>query len=262
MLLWIRSFFNDCRQSLARDGLFKSLCLPIALCLITAVSAHFLLDTMPYHYDLMVMIGSALLALARLSTHFKGWTHASLILNYVIFFYAGIFFLLILIHYVTKLMLLTDRYGFEYMLQENLEQAALLFFFISFLQPIILPVPETVTILAGTAVLGAPKAFVAAYLGTTLGIVFMYTLTKLGGDRLRANKHKHENLDRFYHYVDRYGIWALVALLIFPVLPDEIISVGAGLSAIPYKRFIPIVLVAKLVSSYVLAFLPHLFFQF
>ncbi len=156
-------------------------------------------------------------------------------------------------------MILTDTYGMEYLLRENIENAFWLFMGICFVQPIMLPLPEPVTILAGSAVLGSARAFVGSYVGTTLGIITMFTITTYWGEHFFERKGHSKALTRYYYYVDKYGQWFLTALLILPILPDEAIALGAGFSRMSYKKFLPIVLFAKLITSYTLSYLPELF---
>jgi len=237
----------------------KHLVLPLVLCGLTAYLAIHLLDAMPALYQSLIPAGALLLAGLKIWVWVKKWPRSSKVINYLIYYLTGAFLALILIHSVTRLMILTDYYGFEYILQQNMGHALSLFFLICFLQPILLPVPEPVTIMAGSAVLGPFNAFIISYLGTVLGIITMYLLAKMGGDRLKAMKGHAKGLDRYDRYLDRYGPWVIAVLLIFPVLPDEIICLGAGFSGLNSRRFIPLVLVSKLVTSYVLSYLPGIF---
>jgi uncharacterized membrane protein YdjX (TVP38/TMEM64 family) len=237
----------------------KHLVLPLLLCGLTACLAIRLLDAMPSLYQSLITAGALILASLKMLVWVKKWPRTSKVINYLIYYLTGAFLALILIHSVTRLMMLTDYYGFEYILQQNMGHALSLFFLICFLQPIALPVPEPVTVMAGSAVLGSFNAFVISYLGTVLGIITMYLLAKMGGDRLKAMKGHSKGLERYNHYLDRYGHWVIAVLLIFPVLPDEIICLGAGFSGMLARRFIPLVLASKLVTAYVLSYLPGIF---
>jgi len=236
----------------------KELIISLMLSFATAVGAHFLLDTMPVHYDALVVIGSLFLSCLSLWAYFRQKPRLGRVVHYIIYYFTIVFFILILIYYITRFMILTDKYGLEYMLEQNIENAFFLFMAICFLQPIMLPLPEPVTVLAGSTVLGSRWAFIGSYIGTTLGICTMFAVTKYGGERLWHKKVNSKALAKYDHYVNKYGQWVLGALLIFPVLPDEIICLGAGVSRMPYQKFLPIVIVAKLVTSFSLSYLPEL----
>jgi len=241
-----------------KPQLLQELIMPLLLSLLTAVGAHFLLDTMPRHYDFFVILGSILLTSLYYWAFFTRKPRTSRLIRYIIFYYFIVFFILIAIYYITRFMILTDSYGLEYMLQQNIEHAFFLFLGICFLQPIMLPLPEPVTVLAGSTVLGSSWAFFASYLGTSLGIITMFTITRHGGEKILEKKNNNKALARYYKYVEKYGQWVLTALLIFPVLPDEVICLGAGLSQMSHQKFIPIVIIAKLITSFSLSYLPEL----
>lgn len=236
----------------------KNFFLPLLICVLGALASHHFLEKAPSYYDWLQILVWFSLGAAKIYVWNKRYPRLNRVLNLFIDYLFGVFAVLIVIFLVTKLMMFTDYYGFEYLLQEYGENAIFFFFLICFLQPILLPVPEPVTILAGSAILGAPAAFATSYLGTVLGILLMYALCRHGGKFIREKKSNSKALERYYHYVDKYGVWVLLLLLIFPVLPDEVICLGAGISQIPAKKFVPIVAVSKLASSFALAFLPQL----
>lgn len=239
--------------------LFKHLILPLALCLITAISGHYLLDNMSIYYDISLTVIAVFLAGLQSWFFVEKRGHSCQITNYVIYYFAAIYFIIIILFCVSHLMVLLDYQDLVELLRRNDKYALWIFMGICFLQPILLPLPEPFTIMAGSAVLGSWNAFIGSYTATALGIITMFTITRLGGNRIRKKRGNEKALRRYYHYVDRYGQWVLIFLLIFPVLPDEIISLGAGLSSMSFRRFLPIILVAKIFSSYMLSFFPHLF---
>ncbi|MDO4540434.1 MAG: VTT domain-containing protein [Syntrophomonadaceae bacterium] len=162
--------------------------------------------------------------------------------------------LLLLRSALAEVMALGREYGFEYVLEMYEEQAVLAFFTICFLQPIAIPVPEAVTIVAGSAVLGAPIAFMTGYCGTVLGILTMFFLTKIFGYYLFAQQANSPRMAQYSRYVDKYGHWVLMVLFIVPILPDEIICVGAGLSDMAVKKYVLMAVICKAVSSFILAY--------
>ncbi len=239
--------------------LIKHLLGPLLLCLVTAVSGFYLLDNMSHYYQ-STLAGVAII-LAGLQVWFftEKKDRACKIINYIIYYFAVIYFLVIVVFYVTHLMVLFDYQDLVDLLAENSDYALLIFMGICFLQPIMLPLPEFVTIMAGSAVLGPGKAFIGSYAATTLGMIAMFSIVRVGGLSIKKKKGNEKALQRYYQYVDKYGQWVLIFLLVFPILPDEIICLGAGLSSMSFRRFVPIVLVAKIFSSYMLSYFPHLF---
>ncbi|MBM7585614.1 putative membrane protein YdjX (TVP38/TMEM64 family) [Bacillus pakistanensis] len=163
-------------------------------------------------------------------------------------------FVIIFLFYMTKILVLTDTYGVENVLRENLAAAKLIFFLICFAQPIILPLPEAVTIPAGSAVFGPLIAACLGFLGTILGIVAMFFIARIGGTKLASKLVKEKHLKKYQEYVAKNETLILVLLFIVPILPDEIICVGAGIGGVTFKRFLWIAFISKFITSSLLAF--------
>ncbi|WP_260412514.1 TVP38/TMEM64 family protein [Alkalihalobacillus sp. TS-13] len=167
-------------------------------------------------------------------------------------------FILLLIYYLTKFAALTDAHGIENVLREHESSAKLIFFMICLVQPIILPIPEAVTIGAGSAVFGPFSASILGYFGTIIGIISMFFIARYGGQKIISKLVKEKHLEKYRTYVGRNETVILVLLFIIPILPDEIICVGAGIGAVTFKKFIIIASIAKFFTSSLLAYSVHL----
>ncbi|MFE7061515.1 TVP38/TMEM64 family protein [Sutcliffiella sp. NPDC057660] len=162
--------------------------------------------------------------------------------------------LLFLVYYLTKFLVLTDMYGMENMLREHESTAQLIFFFVCMAQPIILPIPEAVTLPAGSAVFGPFTAAYLGFMGTLAGIVFMFFIARIGGVKLVSRLVKEKHLLKFQEYMGKNETVILALLFIIPILPDEIICVGAGIGAVSFKRFFIIASISKLFTTSLLAY--------
>ncbi|WP_256941405.1 TVP38/TMEM64 family protein [Bacillus sp. EAC] len=163
-----------------------------------------------------------------------------------------------LIFYITKFLVFADTYGVERILIDHISIAKLIFFTICFFQPIFLPIPEAVTLPAGSAVLGSFQGAYIGFLGSISGIVVMYFLARIGGLKLVAKFVKEKHLKRYQEYVSKNETIILTLMFIIPILPDEIICVGAGISKVSFKRFIIIASISKLVTSSLLSYSVYL----
>lgn len=151
-------------------------------------------------------------------------------------------------------MYITDARQLETLLHQNISTAKLIFWAVCFIQPIVLPLPEPVTVLAGSAVLGPFTAFILAFTGTSAGIITMFFAARVGGMKIVSRLVNQKQLAQYHDYVEKSEVIVLAALFIFPILPDEIICVGAGLSGVSVRRFIIIGVFCKLVTSFSLAY--------
>lgn len=156
--------------------------------------------------------------------------------------------------YIRNFMYITDVRQLETLLHANISTAKLIFWVICFIQPIALPLPEPVTVLAGSAVLGSFTAFILAFTGTSAGIITMFFAARVGGMKIVSKLVSQKQLAQYHEYVEKSEVIVLAALFIFPILPDEIICVGAGLSGVSVRRFMIIGIFCKLVTSFSLAY--------
>jgi len=149
---------------------------------------------------------------------------------------------------------LMDGGRLQAMLEQNRSAALWIYAALCFLQPIALPLPEALTVMAGSTVLGAFPAFIAGFAGTMLGIAAMFALARYGGMKVAARLVKPQQLQRYHRFVSRHEWPILVALFVIPVLPDEIVCVGAGISGVAIRRFLTVAALSKLATSSSLAY--------
>jgi len=163
--------------------------------------------------------------------------------------YLAIFTLLIIFFLVFKTYIIQiNSSDIEQIIKENNKLGGVIYFIICFLQPIFIPLPEPVVIIAGTAALGPLYGYIIGYVGTLLGIITMFFIMRIGGIKI-ANKFSQENKLKMYRKLmsKKEGI-VLFMLFLVPILPDEVVSIGAGLSSIQFKKFLPITTLAKAIS--------------
>jgi uncharacterized membrane protein YdjX (TVP38/TMEM64 family) len=171
----------------------------------------------------------------------------------VIYFFAVIL-IVFAVFYLTKLLVLTDMYGFENLLKQNESTAKFIYMAICFAQPIILPIPEVVTITGASAAFGPVTAILLGFLGTLAGIVVMYLIARFGGQPILSKFVKETHLIKYQTYVQKNETFFLVIMFITPVLPDEIICIGAGLGAVSFRRFLILAALSKLFTASIFAY--------
>lgn len=169
--------------------------------------------------------------------------------------YLSIFLIIVcMIFYSTKFLVLADANGIESIFGENTLLGKLLFLLICFLQPIILPLPEAVTIPAGSAVFGSFTATYLGFSGTISGIAVMFLIARGGGQKLALKLVKEKHLQSYQKYVEKNETTILFLLLIIPILPDEIICLGSGIGGVSFCRFILIASLSKLMTALSLSY--------
>lgn len=159
-----------------------------------------------------------------------------------------------LIHYLSKIVYIMNNFGFQNFLKNYGNKALIIYFIISFLQPIVLPVPEPITIMAGSSVFGAFNGAVIGFLGTVLGIITMYVFIRATGGKFIEKFVSSKQIEKFNRYIKKNEFIVILSLFILPILPDEAICVGAGLTKVTSYKFIGIAIISKIITAFSLSY--------
>lgn len=130
----------------------------------------------------------------------------------------------------------------------------IIYFFICFIQPIMLPTPEAATVITGSAVLGAFNAFILGLIASVLGIITMYLVSKKYSTIIIKKFFKEEHIDKYKKFVQKNEIILTGALFILPILPDEIVCIGAGIIGISFRTITIIAIVTKAITIFTYAY--------
>lgn len=225
--------------------------------LIILIASHILLNLMPTLlpvYKWVMIAGMAAILVMDFyffaAGKFSRLKYSRLALIYMF----SLLLIVFITFYLTKIVVLTDAYGFERMLREYEAEGKFIFFLVCFLQPILLPLPEAVTLPAGSAVFGPAAAAFLGFTGTLSGIIVMFLTARIGGLKLVSRFIKERHLIKYQKYMEKNENTILMLLFIIPILPDEIICVGAGMGGVSFKKFLGIASISKMATSLLLAY--------
>ena len=112
------------------------------------------------------------------------------------------------------------------------------FFLLTLLQVIVLPIPAAVTVVAGTMVYGATVSFIVSTVGTIIGSVVCYFLGFFFGKKLVVWIAGEEKTEKYSKIIAEKGKIPFLAMMLFPFFPDDILCLTAGLAKMPFKFFI------------------------
>lgn len=169
------------------------------------------------------------------------------------------FFIILILILITlwaflKIDNISDQYSLVNILMKYKERSMLIYFFICFLQPIVLPLPEPVTIMAGSLLFGRFNGAIIAFLGTILGIISMFLFSRYASQKFIKNIISKNKLEKFNKYIKKNEMLIIFLLFILPILPDEIICVGTGITKINGYKFIAIATLSKLITAFTLSY--------
>ena len=207
----------------------------------------------PYYKYGGVIVPLILLSLLW-GSHWKQLPLARKITEVIILYYLLLSFLLFVGYWGIALFMTLSEVGIEQFLIEHEQTAIWIYLGISFAQPIFLPIPEIVPVVAASAVLGSFYGFILAFIGSVLGILTMFFLARKVGQATMMKFVKQEQMTRYQAYVQKNETLVLLILFLIPIIPDEIICVGAGLSGVTVRKFMLLAVLSKSITSSLLAY--------
>lgn len=130
--------------------------------------------------------------------------------------------------------------------------APLVFFAAQVAQVVLAPVPGTVTVAVGAALFGPWEGLALGLSGAVVGSVAVFALARRFGPPLAARLVGEEAVGR---YAGAFGAggWWFFAVLAIPFFPDDVLCALAGLSAVPFRRFLVFVVLGRLPGTAITA---------
>ena len=125
---------------------------------------------------------------------------------------------------------------------------------INFLQVILVPIPSTLTILAGTAIFGPLLAFIFASIGILIGSVLAFLVGRFFSRPLLYWIFGKERVDKYEKLLSNRTKLILFITLFLPFFPDDMICMLAGVTNIKLRDFLWISLIARSVGIATISF--------
>jgi len=121
-------------------------------------------------------------------------------------------------------------------------------------QVIISPVPGLLTVAIGAQIFGPFLGFLYSSIGIVIGSIIAFSIGKLFGRKAVIWFLGKDAAQKYRTKLEKKGKYLLPLAFLFPVFPDDILCIIAGITTMTYKRFIAIVLLTRpigvLLSSY------------
>jgi uncharacterized membrane protein YdjX (TVP38/TMEM64 family) len=121
-------------------------------------------------------------------------------------------------------------------------------------QVIVSPIPAGPVTLADALVFGVWKGLALSMAGSVAGSALVFAAARKWGEPLGVRIVGKETYLRYSGKLDARGWWLFVILLV-PFMPDHAVCALAGLSAVPFRRFLALVVVGRLPGATLTALL-------
>ncbi len=124
------------------------------------------------------------------------------------------------------------------MILKTKQWGIIIFLLLTVFQVVVLPIPSAITILIGVAIYGPFWAFILSTLGTYVGSIIAFWLGKSFGKRIVGWMVGEEAMKKYSRLIYEKGKFMFALMLLFPMFPDDILCMVAGITNMTYKFFI------------------------
>ena len=156
--------------------------------------------------------------------------------------------------------IIRDEKSFEEFLERSGNWMAVLFVVLQFLQVVILPIPSTVTVVAGSALFGPLAGSLLSLLGIVIGSLVAFLVGRYAGYPVVAWLVGKDTLDKWLKKIKGKDKLLLSAMFILPVFPDDVLCFVAGISSMSLPLFLGIITVSRVaaifMTSYSITLIP------
>ncbi len=191
--------------------------------------------------------------IARRETLYKG----CITLYVTVIFFEGVFYALL----ATGFMEIARD---EEQLKAYLERAGgwmgVVFTALQFLQVVILPIPSTVTVVAGAALFGPLTGSLLSLLGIVVGSLVAFLVGRYAGARVVAWLIGKETLEKWLKKIKGKDKLLFTAMFLLPVFPDDVLCFVAGMSSMSLWYFLAVIVISRILAifttSYSITLIP------
>lgn len=121
----------------------------------------------------------------------------------------------------------------------------LVYFLVQLSSVILAPIPSNVIAAAGGLLFGTVWAFLLTVGAVTLGSVVVFQLSRVLGKPFAESFVNRRNLDKYEDLFRKKRDLFLFLALLFPFFPDDLLCIMAGLTDIPFRRYLLLVVLAR-----------------
>lgn len=130
----------------------------------------------------------------------------------------------------------------------------LAFVFIQFLQVTFLPIPSTISTLAGVLIYGPLQAALLSLAGIMLGSVLAFWLGRAFGKKLVVFMVGKESCEKWTKFLSN-AKYSFFVMMLLPIFPDDVLCLVAGLTDMSWTFFVVTNLISRPIGIFLTCYL-------
>ena len=128
------------------------------------------------------------------------------------------------------------------------------FIVLQFLQVVLLPIPAMLSTLAGVAIFGPWLAMFYSGIGVIAGSLLAFVVGRVFGRRLVVWVAGEEQTKKYSDLLNNKGKYLLILMFLFPMFPDDLLCMIAGITAMSFRFFLFSCLIVRPIGIVVTCF--------
>ena len=209
------------------------------------------IDFINEHRTLLVSLVMGLMFIVMLCSlifyifEFKSLYRLAICLIVCLLIISGIFFAVCATGFIKDM---TSIEALREYIESSGNWAVWVFILFQFLQVVILPIPSTVTVMAGVALFGPLKCSLFSFIGIFIGSVLAFGIGRWLGYKVVSWIVGKEDLDKWLKKIKGKDYLILSLMFLLPLFPDDVLCFIAGLSSMTWGYFLVMIFVTRALS--------------
>ena len=209
------------------------------------------IDFINEHRTLLVSLVMGLMFIVMLCSlifyifEFKSLYRLAICLIVCLLILSGIFFAVCATGFIKDM---TSIEALREYIESSGNWAVWVFILFQFLQVVILPIPSTVTVMAGVALFGPLKCSLFSFIGIFIGSVLAFGIGRWLGYKVVSWIVGKEDLDKWLKKIKGKDYLILSIMFLLPLFPDDVLCFIAGLSSMTWGYFLVMIFVTRALS--------------
>ena len=209
------------------------------------------IDFINEHRTLLVSLVMGLMFIVMLCSlifyifEFKSLYRLAICLIVCLLILSGIFFAVCATGFIKDM---TSIEALREYIESSGNWAVWVFILFQFLQVVILPIPSTVTVMAGVALFGPLKCSIFSFIGIFIGSVLAFGIGRWLGYKVVSWIVGKEDLDKWLKKIKGKDYLILSIMFLLPLFPDDVLCFIAGLSSMTWGYFLVMIFVTRALS--------------